>query len=79
MTSNAAIRARRLAKPTWGMDGRSLDNYNDLFAEEKELNKTIDWSFNFHWSGKGNWGDHNSQSKQVPNQITETRPIQFYR
>ena len=53
MTSNAAIRARRLAKPDWGMEGRSATDYNDLFAEERELNKTIDWTFNYHWSGKG--------------------------
>ena len=79
MTSNAAIRARRLAKPDWGMEGRSATDYNDLFAEERELNKTIDWTFNYHWSGKGDWGNYNSQSKEVPNQIIETQPIQFYR
>jgi len=79
MTSNAAIRAKRLAKPKWGLEARSADDYNELFAEEALLNNTIDWSFNFHWSGKGNWGDYNSQSKDVPNQIVETQTIQFYR
>lgn len=78
MTSNAAIRAKRLAKPKWGLAPRSADDYNELFAEEKLLNKTIDWTFNFHWSGKGNWGDRNSQSKNVPSQTAEIRPITFY-
>ena len=79
MTSNASIRARRLAKPDWGMEGRSADDYNKLFAEEKDLNKNVDWTFNFHWSGKGDWGDYNSYSTDVPDSFVEAQTIQFYR
>jgi len=55
MDSNPAIRARKLSKPSWGIDGRSNDDYSKLFAEEDKLNKEVDWSFNYEWKGTGKW------------------------
>jgi hypothetical protein len=74
MTSNAAVRARQLAKPCWGTAGRSQEDYTDLFDEESHLNKTVDWSFKHAWSGTGTWGDHHT--KQVPDAVSQ--PIVFY-
>ena len=75
MTSNASIRARKLARPKWGMNGRSGADYVKLFDEESFLNKTIDWSFVYTWKGTGKWTDNNSI--EVPNAITQ--PIKFYK
>jgi len=55
MNSNAAFRARRLAKPTWGQEGRSPTDFGDLLREEEKLNKEIDFSFKEHWQGSGKW------------------------
>jgi|688.fasta_scaffold07487_15 hypothetical protein len=53
---NAALRARQLSKPPrWGMEGRSHEQFMDLLAEEKHLNETIDFTFDFSWSGTGKW------------------------
>jgi hypothetical protein len=74
MTSNASVRARQLAKPSWGISGRTGKDYTDLFAEETNLNKTVDWSFKHAWSGTGTWKDR--YTKQVPNAVSQ--PIVFY-
>lgn len=55
MTGNAALRARKLAKPDWGMDARSGDQIQELINEEFYLNQTVEWSFNFNWSDSGKW------------------------
>jgi hypothetical protein len=76
MTSNAAVRARQLAKPTWGIDGRTEKDYQGLFSEESHLNKTIDWTFDYKWQGQGNWGDFKTNEIKLPNAISQ--PIVFY-
>jgi len=76
MTSNAAVRARQLAKPTWGIDGRTGKDYQGLFSEESHLNKTIDWTFDHEWQGHGNWGDFKTNEIALPNAISQ--PIVFY-
>ena len=76
MTSNAAVRARQLAKPTWGVDGRTGKDYEGLFSEESHLNKTIDWTFDHNWQGHGNWGDFKTNEIKLPNAVS--RPIVFY-
>lgn len=55
MTSNAALRARRLAKPAWGMESRSAEDWNELMGEAKYLNNTVDFTFDFHYLGSGKW------------------------
>ena len=76
MTSNAAVRARQLAKPTWGVDGRTGKDYEGLFSEESHLNKTINWTFDYKWQGHGNWGDFKTNEIKLPNAISQ--PIIFY-
>jgi anaerobic magnesium-protoporphyrin IX monomethyl ester cyclase len=66
MTSNPALRARKLAKPEWGMDGRSGDDFMELMAEEQILNQTVNWSFNYDWKSTGNWGDVEQYAIAVP-------------
>ena len=79
MTSNAAVRARRLAKPWWGIDGRDWPEYVAMIEEEKHLNNNIDWSFDHSWTGTGDWSDYSDYSTEVSNQIVIEQPIQFYR
>jgi hypothetical protein len=55
LKSPSATRARRLAKPSWGEEGRSGDDFTQLLAQEKFLNQTIDFSFRHHWKGSGFW------------------------
>lgn len=53
MQSNAARRARKLAKPDWDVEeGRSNRQFVDLLDEERELNK-LDFSFEYEFQGKG--------------------------
>jgi DNA-dependent RNA polymerase auxiliary subunit epsilon len=66
MISNAAIRARRLAKPVWGAEGRTGSDYNNLFAEEKQLNETINWTFNHAWADRGDWSNNQMYDVSVP-------------
>ena len=56
MQSNAAKRARALAKPTWDkLKGRDDIDFNDLLEEEKFLNENIDFSFEHKFIGTGKW------------------------
>tara|TARA_R110001606_G_scaffold362387_1_gene516156 strand:- start:2211 stop:2519 length:309 start_codon:yes stop_codon:yes gene_type:complete len=69
MQSNTAKRARKLAKPAWDNDeGRSQSDFGDLLDEEGYLNKTIDWTFDYHYRGKGQWF-RNKDTVEVPNVI----------
>jgi hypothetical protein len=69
MQSNTAKRARKLAKPAWSHEeGRSQSDFGDLLEEEEYLNKTIDWSFNYHYKGKGQWF-RNKDTVEVPDTI----------
>ena len=67
ITSNTAKRARKLAKPIWSVeDGRDDSQYGDMLKEEVYLNKTIDFSFDYHYIGEGNWGDDINYQIAVP-------------
>ena len=50
------LRARKLAKPEWGIDGITEDGYKELCLKMEELNKTLDLSFNINDTIQGNWG-----------------------
>jgi hypothetical protein len=53
--SSGATRARRIAKPEWGENGRTDSDFMKLLNEEKVLNQTLDFSFKLEWKGEGNW------------------------
>jgi len=74
ITSNTAIRARKLAKPSWGDSGRSGQDFSDLLAEEELLNKTVDFSFVYHYKDKGDWGDYENYLKSVPDKTNIVIP-----
>jgi hypothetical protein len=77
MTSNPALRARQLGKPSWGMDGRSNEEFRDLIDEERQLNKTIDWSFNYEWQDIGDWSNLLQYEVSVPDRAIDIQPIKF--
>lgn len=57
--ANTAKRARKMAKTTWNSDeGRSGQDFSDLLDEEAELNATIDFSFDYHYKGTGDWSNY---------------------
>ena len=72
--SNTATRARRLAKPAWGDDGRTDADFSFILTEESMLNETIDWSFTHKYSGTGNWSNKDDFVVPVP---SKTTPIPF--
>ena len=75
MMSNTAARARKLAKPTWSTDsGRDGQDFTDLLNEEDYLNKNVDFSFDYHYIGYGNWGDYHEYEVEVSNQSREVIP-----
>jgi radical SAM superfamily enzyme YgiQ (UPF0313 family) len=76
MTGNAAQRARKLAKPRWGDQGRSYQDFDDLLKEELYLNRTVDWSFDWKWNGSGNWQNHKQYSINTPDK--KYQKISFY-
>jgi hypothetical protein len=53
--SNAAKRAKRLAKPSWGMGTRSEEDWNALMSEAITLNREIDFTFYYEYKGSGKW------------------------
>lgn len=68
MTSNPALRARRLAKPEWGMGSRRPEDWDGLFAECLELNK-MDLSFTYDYKGSGKWS-RTSHTIAVPDKVS---------
>jgi len=80
-TSNASIRARKLAKPAWGEGGRNHEEFMQLIADEKELNETIDFSFKYNWQGTGSWKDADKYIIAVPSKHTKStanyKPVVF--
>jgi hypothetical protein len=75
MMSNTAKRARKLAKPTWDTEaGRDGQDFTDLLNEEAELNKTIDFSFDYHYIGYGNWGNYKDFEVEVSNVARDIIP-----
>jgi hypothetical protein len=76
MTGNAAQRARTLAKPRWGDQGRSYQDFDDLLKEEFALNRTVDWSFDWEWQGTGDWQNHEQYNINTPD--NKYQQISFY-
>jgi hypothetical protein len=75
MMSNTALRARKLAKPTWSdAEGRDGQDFTDLLNEETELNKNVDFSFDYHYIGYGNWGNYKDFEVEVSNRSREIIP-----
>jgi Radical SAM superfamily/B12 binding domain len=57
--ANTAKRARKLAKPEWDQEeGRSGQDFSDLLNEEFALNSCVDFSFEYEFVGKGDWGNY---------------------
>jgi radical SAM superfamily enzyme YgiQ (UPF0313 family) len=81
MKGNAAIRARKLAKPLWGESGRSGREFQHLINEEIFLNQSTDLSFNFSWTGQGNWKNFKEYEIEIPNQQQSInyQPVKFYK
>lgn len=83
MQGNAAKRARKLAKPTWGEHGRGDAAFQELLDEEIFLNQSTDFSFDFLWIGEGDWSNYKQYEILVPNQKvsedTNYQPINFYK
>jgi hypothetical protein len=70
LQSNTAKRARRLARPDWSLEsGRDGKDFMDLLNEEEYLNKNVDFSFEYNYSGSGDWSVENFDIA-VPNQTT---------
>ena len=74
MKSNTAARARNLARPDWGTDGRDGQDFADLLDEETLLNKTIDFSFSHRYQGSGDWGNFAEYEVAVPSSTTVVIP-----
>lgn len=69
MQSNAAKRARKLARPEWDVKtGRDDGQFMDMLAEERYLNETIDFTFKYHYTGSGKW-HRGSDDISVPDTI----------
>ena len=68
MTSNAAVRARKLSKPVWGIEGRTGKDYSKLFDEENTLSDSINWSFEYSYKSQGDWSNHDNYSVDIPSQ-----------
>ena len=68
---NTAKRSRIFAKPKWGEEGRNDEQFMELLSEEKQLNKTTDFSFEHNWEDTGFWGDSKKYEIAVPNKNTK--------
>lgn len=75
MMTNTAKRARRLAKPSWDLEtGRDGRDFTDLLEEEVILNETVDFSFQHHYVGSGDWGDYKKYEVEVSDTKRESIP-----
>lgn len=63
---NTAKRARVFAKPKWGEEGRSHEEFMWLLEEERILNQCVDFTFEHVWEGEGDWGDVEKYKIEVP-------------
>ena len=77
MTSNPAIRARKLAKPKWGMEGRTGDDFMQDMAEEAKLNQHTNWTFEHKYKFTGDWSDYRKYEVAVPTRYVDIQPIKF--
>lgn len=71
-SSTTTLRAKKLARPKWGNNGRTHDEFMELMMEQHRLNETIDFSFTHHWVGSGEWGNDTDYSISVPSKHTNT-------
>lgn len=68
--SNTALRARKLAKPSWSLEkGRNDMEFWAILQEEDQLNKVTDWSFTHHYVAEGDWGSYQQYETSVSNQM----------
>jgi hypothetical protein len=75
LQSNTSKRARKLAKPKWDEEeGRSGQDFTDLLNEEAHLNANVDFSFNHHYIGEGDWGNYNDYAVEVSSVTTVALP-----
>ncbi len=75
MQSNTVKRARKLAKPDWDdNEGRSGQDFSDLLNEEAKLNATLDFSFEYHYIGSGDWSDFEKYKVAVSDQKRDVIP-----
>ena len=76
--SNAAKRARKLAKPNWQDpdSGRNHEEFMALIEEERELNTNINFTFKYNWTGSGDWGNSEIYNVSVPNTHTSSGSTQ---
>jgi len=66
LKSNTSKRARRLAKPSWDLDyGRTETEFWNLLEEEKIMNATLDFSFEYRYQGTGHWGKNQNFDVEV--------------
>jgi len=73
--ANTAKRARKLAKPEWDLEqGRSGQDFMDLLNEEAKLNTTVDFSFEHHYKGTGDWGNFTDYYVKVSDTKREIIP-----
>ena len=73
--SNTVKRARRLAKPKWSDEkGRSGQDFTDLLNEEEYLNKNIDFTFDLHYVGTGDWGNYADYEVKVSDKKRDAIP-----
>jgi hypothetical protein len=75
LQSNTTKRARKLARPEWSdEDGRSGQDFADLLDEEILLNTTMDFSFELHYVGTGDWSNINEYAVMVSDTKRESLP-----
>jgi hypothetical protein len=63
---NTAKRARVFAKPKWGDEGRSMEEFLWLLEEERIMNQTLDFTFEHVWEGEGDWSEPEKYNIPVP-------------
>jgi hypothetical protein len=73
--ANTAKRARKLARPEWDAEeGRSGQDFSNLLREEAELNASVDFSFEYHYVGEGNWSNYKDYEVAVSNTTSTIIP-----
>jgi hypothetical protein len=80
LKGNTSTRARKLARPPWGEDGRDGHDFNILLKEEEILNQTVDWTFDYKWSSTGdwsNWKDYAVEVSTVKKEAINYAPVTF--
>lgn len=54
---NASTRARRIAKPRWGENGRPDPEFKELEKQLVHMNNNVNFSFEYQWEGSGDWSN----------------------